>query len=229
MENSKPENVVDFYNSFSKQYTESVKRCVPFYDEMLESLFLFLPDNFVPKNILELGSGTGNLTKLIVKKFPSAKITAVDISQECIEESKLQINFPVNYVNSNFKEIYFAENSFDLIVSSISIHHINDIEKQKLFGKLFQYQTTGGILSFCDQFCAETNEIYLKYISEWKKHAFSKGSNDDEWNMWMQHQKDHDFHSTLENHTNWLKQAGYKNIDCTKRHLLWTTVFAQKL
>lgn len=229
MENTNSENVLSFYNTISKQYSESVKRCVPFYEEMLESVLMFLPENFKPKNILELGSGTGNLTKLIIEKFPSANITAVDISQECIEECKSLINFPVNYVKADFKEINFAENSFDLIVSSISIHHINDIEKQKLFNKLFKYQTPGAILSFCDQFSAETKEIYLKYISEWKKYAFSKGSNDAEWEMWMQHQNDHDYHSTLENHTNWLKQVGYKNVDCTKRHLLWTTVFAIKL
>ena len=228
MGNAKSENVVEFYNSFSKQYTESVKRCVPFYEEMLESLFLFLPETFKPKNILELGSGTGNLTKLLIKYFPTATITAVDISEECIVECKANISTSINYVKSDFKEICLPENTFDLIVSSISIHHINDKEKKILFNKLFRYQPAGGILSFCDQFSAESKELYLKYISEWKKYAFSKGSDDKEWNMWMQHQKDHDFHSTLENHTNWLKQAGYKTIDCTKRHLLWTSIFTQK-
>ncbi len=229
MENTNSENVLNFYNSISKQYSESVKRCVPFYEEMLESIFLFLPESFIPKNILELGSGTGNLTKLIIKNFPSANITAVDISQECIEECKSLISFPVNYIKADFKEINFPENSFDLIVSSISIHHINDKEKQILLSKLFNCQTINGIFSFCDQFSAETKEIYLKYISEWKKYALSQGSSDEEWNMWMQHQNNHDYHSTLENHNNWLKETGYKNVDCTKRHLLWTTIFAQKL
>jgi len=222
-------NVVDFYNNISKKYTESINRCVPYYTEMLESVFMYLPNDFKPSGILELGCGTGNLTEMICNKYPQAKITAIDISDECIGECKKRITSSnIDYIKCDFKDLDFPPNCFDLVVSSLSIHHIPAEEKQKLFKKLFLFQTTKAMFSFCDQCKGETDYIYKKNISEWKNFAFSQGSKQEEWDMWMSHQKEHDYHDTLSDHVLWLKNAGYKITDCTKKHLLWTSFYAEK-
>ena len=218
-----------FYDSISKSYTGSIQRCVPQYYKMLISLFIYLKPEFSPKTVLELGCGTGNLTLLIHQRFPEANITAVDISSECINECKLRIpNADIHYIKSDFKDIDFLDNTFDLIISSISIHHLNDKEKEILFNKLYCYQTKGGILSFCDQFRGETDFIYQKHIERWKEFAVEQGTSNDEWEMWMQHQHEHDYHSSLLDHLVWIGNAGYNIIDCTRRYLLWTTIYAEK-
>jgi tRNA (cmo5U34)-methyltransferase len=222
-------DVNDFYDSISKSYTDSIKRCVPEYEEMLKSLFIYLNPAFNPKTILELGCGTGNLTQLVHKRYPTAAITAVDISAECINECKSKIaSTNIEYVKCDFKEIDFPQNSFDLVISSISIHHLKDVDKEILFRKLFNYQTPSGVLSFCDQFSGANDFIYQMHIENWKSFVLKQGVSLDEWEMWMKHQNDHDYHSTLENHLQWIKNAGYKLVDCTKRHLLWTTIYAEK-
>jgi tRNA (cmo5U34)-methyltransferase len=218
-----------FYDSISKSYTASIQRCVPKYDEMLKSLFLYLKPDFLPKTILELGCGTGNLTQLIHAKFPNACITAVDLSAECINECKSRISSQnIKYIQANFNNLNFTNNSFDLVISSISIHHIKDVDKELLFQKLYGYQAPGGVLSFCDQFSGETDYIYQKHIEQWKAYVYSKNVCEQEWNMWMQHQQEHDFHSTLSNHMKWTKSAGYSVVDCTRKYLLWTTIYAEK-
>ena len=65
-EDKKIDDVDTFYNSISKKYTESIKRCVPQYTEMLHSLFAYLKPDFNPKEILELGCGTGKLRTLML-------------------------------------------------------------------------------------------------------------------------------------------------------------------
>lgn len=221
--------VADFYNNISKKYTESVKRCIPYYSEMLDSVFLYLPNDYKPSGILELGCGTGNLTEMIYSKYPHAKITAVDISNECIGECKKRIlSSGIDYIKCDFKDLDFPPNSFDLVISSLSIHHISANEKQKLFKKLFLFQTPKSVFSFCDQCKGETDSIYKKNITEWENYAFSQGSTQEEWDMWMAHQKKHDYHDTLSDHLLWLKNAGYKIIDCTRKHLLWTSFYAEK-
>jgi tRNA (cmo5U34)-methyltransferase len=166
---------------------------------------------------------------MICEKFPDARITAIDLSLDCINECKKRIKSPnIEYINCDFRELTLPENHFDLVVSSISIHHINAIEKQLLFKKIFLSQTKGGIFSFCDQCKGETDFIYQKHISAWKEYAFAQGSSDEEWNMWMKHQAEHDYHDTIINHLLWLKNAGYGTVDCTKKHLLWTSFFAEK-
>ena len=218
-----------FYNSISKSYTEAIKRCVPEYEEMLKSIFIYLNPDFSPKNILELGCGTGNLTQLICLKYPEAKITTVDISADCIAECKSRISpSNVEYIKSDFKDIDLPEDTFDLVVSTISIHHLKDTDKELLFQKLYRYQTPNGVLSFCDQFSGENKFIYQKHMERWKEFAFKQGASIDEWEMWMKHQTDHDYHSSLSSHLLWINNAGYKLIDCTRRHLLWTTIYAEK-
>jgi len=228
-ETTKYEDVDAFYDSISKKYTESIKRCVPQYNEMLYSLFDYLKPDFQPKEILELGCGTGNLTQLIILKYPNAKVTAIDISEECINECKSRIpSQNIEYLKSDFKELHLPKNKFDLVVSSISIHHIDNKAKEELFRKLFIAQTSNGIFSFCDQFRGKTEYIYQKHIEKWKAFAHEQGASTDEWEMWMKHQQDHDYHATLLNHTKWLKDAGYNVVDCTRRFLLWTTIYAEK-
>jgi len=225
----KIDDVNTFYDSISKKYTESIKRCVPRYNEMLCSLFDYLRPDFNPKEILELGCGTGNLTQLIVLKYPNAKITAVDISEESINECKSRITLGnIEYINCDFRELSFANSMFDLVLSSISIHHIEDKAKEELFRNLFLWQTPNGILSFCDQFRGESKFIYNKHIETWKAYAQEQNVSNEEWEMWMKHQQDHDYHATLSNHTKWLNEAGYSLIDCTRRFLLWTTILAEK-
>jgi len=54
------------------------------------------------------------------------------------------------------------------------------------------------------------------------------GSTEDEWQMWMQHQTEHDFHDTLSDQMAWLRDAGFETVDCVWRYLLWSVVQARK-
>jgi tRNA (cmo5U34)-methyltransferase len=221
--------VDDFYNSISESYTNSIQRCVPQYAEMLQSLFYYLDEDFNPNRILELGCGTGNLTQLISLKYPSAQIDAVDISSECINVCQERVSSSyLNFIKADFADINLQKNKYDLVLSSISIHHLKDKDKEALFKKIYATLNTNGILSFCDQFKGETDYIYQRHIEQWKVYAKAQGASDDEWEMWMKHQNEHDYHSTLQEHIAWLKNAGFKTIDCTRKHVLWTTIYAEK-
>ncbi len=218
-----------FYDSISADYTEFVYRCVPRYNEMLSVLFAYLPPAFSPKSVLELGCGTGNLTKLIHQQFPISDISAVDISSECIEECRCRLpSASVHYIKADFRHLDFPRNSFDLIMSSIAIHHLADDEKGELFRKTYAWLAPGGVLTFCDQFRGETDALYNRHLETWKVFAFDQGATDDEWDMWMEHQKKHDHHASLLRHMDWLRSAGYGTIDCTWRYLLWAVIYAAK-
>ena len=219
----------EFYDNISNQYTDTVRRCVPRYDEMLSTLFAYLPEHFSPEQVLELGCGTGNLTTMICEKFPDSEITAVDISEECMKECQRRLPLAsIQYVKSDFRELGFPAESYDLILSSIAIHHLDDIYKEELFNRIFFWQTPNGILTFCDQFRGETDALYNRHIAKWKAFAFDQGTTEDEWNTWMEHQNQHDHHAPLFKHVNWLTGAGYNTVDCTWRNLLWAVIYAEK-
>jgi tRNA (cmo5U34)-methyltransferase len=220
----------EFYDSFSSQYTEAILKCVPRYEEMLATLFLYIPNGFAPKSILELGCGTGNLSSLIVRHFPEAKLTAVDISGEIISKCKDRLKGNhINYLQEDFTKLNFPDKSFDLIISSIAIHHLADPDKKKLFQSVYEWLVNGGVFTFSDQFKGETDDLYQKHIELWKIHAIKNDVTDKDWKTWIEHQKLHDYHSSLKSHLDWLKNCGFKSPDCVWRYLLWSVIYAKKV
>lgn len=223
-------NTEEFYDKLSSKYTKAILRCVPRYSEMIDMLFFYLPDKFQPKRILELGCGTGNLTVKIIEHFKDAKITAVDISADIINICKERANCDnVDFLKSDFIDLNFKDNSFDFVISSIAIHHLQNNEKQNLFNKIAKWLTPSGIFTFSDQFKGETEGLYEKHMKLWKDLAFANKVPVDEWETWMEHQRLHDFHETINNHVGWLNASGLKNIDVVWKYALWTVIQCRKV
>jgi tRNA (cmo5U34)-methyltransferase len=219
----------EFYDRFSSRYTEAILKCVPRYQEMLSALFYYLPDGFAPSGILELGCGTGNLSALVLRHFPNARFTAVDISGECISECKARLNDPsIEFIQEDFSKLTFPEGSFDLVVSSISIHHLADFAKKRLFQHVHGWLASGGFLTFSDQFRGETEELYRKHMELWRSHASENNVTEEEWATWIEHQELHDHHSPLKSHLDWLAGCGFERPDCVWRYSLWAVICAAK-
>ncbi|MEM7561080.1 MAG: class I SAM-dependent methyltransferase, partial [Planctomycetota bacterium] len=188
-----------------------------------------------PRRILELGCGTGNLSLAIAKRFPEAELTAIDLSQSSLDihaqrfaaESDVGAG-TVNRLCRDMRELNFGDESFDLILSTIALHHLTSEEKQKLFHSCNRWLLPNGVLSYSDQFAGDSPELYQQHMTEWKQASTAIGATEEEWEMWMQHQAEQDHHDSLPNQLGWLKNAGFHQVDCVWRHILWTVVTASK-
>jgi tRNA (cmo5U34)-methyltransferase len=223
-------SVESFYNQLSADYTALISKCVPRYEEIFYNLFCYLPKGFKPQRILDLGCGTGNLTAAILYHFPDAEIHALDISADILNECKTRFkeNTNIIYHQQDFSTLDFPENHFDFIVSSIAIHHVKDDEKRKLYQQILTILKPNGIFEFADQTRGITEEIYQTHIERWKTEAFKLGSTQENWDMWMQHQADHDYHSPVVWHLEQLKEVGFTNIDVLWKNIMWVIVYSQK-
>jgi len=223
-------SVQKFYNKISEDYPELLRKAVPGYDDMLNTILEYIPPNFKPERILELGCGSGNLTDKVINRFPGSIMDVVDISGDFINFCKVRFKdrTKIIYHQMDFKKLNFKANSFDLVVSSISIHHIKDLEKLKLFEIIYNILKPQGKLIFADQTKGSNEYIYKKHIEIWYKEAIKLGSSEEDWKMWMDHQNKHDFHSTVIEHIDWLKAANFKNIDILWKNLLWTVFYGEK-
>ncbi len=223
-------SVENFYDQLSGDYTALISKCVPRYDEMLYNLFCYLPEGLQPKRILDLGCGTGNLTAAILANFPNSEIHALDLSADILNQCKERFkgNSNIHYHQQDFSSLNFPENHFDLIVSSIAIHHIPDVQKEQLYQQIFKILKSEGIFEFADQTRGATEEIYQKHISRWKTAAFELGSTQENWDMWMQHQNEHDYHTEVSWHLEKLKENNFKIVDILWKNVMWAVIYAQK-
>ena len=93
---------------------------------LADSLSRIMPD-CKPDQILEIGTGTGILTQLLIDRYPSSKIHGIDISANMINLckkrfSEAKISFELSDVLA-----YSHSNSYDLIASSSTLHWTNDL------------------------------------------------------------------------------------------------------
>jgi tRNA (cmo5U34)-methyltransferase len=222
-------SVETFYNRLGPRYSEAIQRCVPRYGEMLRTLIDYIPYDLRPRRIVELGCGGGDLSALVVERYPEAEIHLVDLAAEMVESCRRRFagSVKIHYHTLDFAQLDFEAGSFDLVVSSISIHHLDDAAKQALFRRVFSWLRDGGVLAYSDQFRGATDEIYATHLRRWQEEAFRLGCTAEEWDTWMRHQHDHDHHATLEAQLGWLRGAGFALVDCPWRHLLWTVLIAR--
>lgn len=219
-----------FFDALSDDYTSAIQRCFPRYREMLWAILEYLPSDLNVDSILELGSGTGNLSVLLAESFPDATIRFVDLSGESIDVCRRRLgeDSRFSYEQIDLRDLAYKRSTFDLVASSISLHHLTSTEKQTLFTACYEWLKPGAVLAFADQFAGGSSDIYSKHIENWKKISLDAGSTHEEWDMWMRHQADHDHHDTLASQMAWLADAGFSVVDCPWRYLLWTVIQARK-
>ena len=116
----------------------------------------------------------------------------------------------------------------DLIISNIAIHHLPSAAKRQLFSQAYASLRPGGVLAFADQLCGATDHIYQSHLQQWRRDSLAAGGTEEEWQMWMEHQRRHDHHDSLSNHLTWLHDLGFTNSDCIWRYLLWSVIQARR-
>ncbi|MBN2301929.1 MAG: methyltransferase domain-containing protein [Lentisphaerae bacterium] len=96
-------------------------------------------------NVIEIGCGTGILTRLLIKRFPSARIECVDISDAMIRVACDRIGSGENVI---FSTLDIGEKSaqFDLAVSNAALHWM--VPLKTAFAKLNAVLCDGAHIAF---------------------------------------------------------------------------------
>lgn len=99
-----------------------------------------------PKTILEIGCGTGYLTKLLHDAYPQAKLTAVDIAPGMIEKAKQRLNdAPITWLCADIEEAELHE-TYDLIISNATFQWL--MTPKQTIAKLAKQRNERGQLLF---------------------------------------------------------------------------------
>ena len=225
-----PASATGYFGSMVESYDSLIRRAVPRYDEMTSRLLEFLPHE--ARNVLELGCGTGNLSLLLARKFPSALLTLVDGSTEMVDVTRsrltdaglLLVNEP-EYVAARFEELALPRGSFDLVVSSISLHHVAD--KGSLYRVIRALLRSGGRFCFADQIQGEPESNHRVNWDRWLDFCREPGNcTEDEIESLLNHAAAHDHYIPLSEHVALLSSSGFVDIDCVWRNWMWGIVTA---
>jgi SAM-dependent methyltransferase len=83
-----------------------------------------------PRRILDLGTGTGAVARLVAERFPEAEIVGVDISARMIDEARRLTDAPrVDYQVADAQSLPFPDGSFDLITLGNMIPFFDELAR----------------------------------------------------------------------------------------------------
>lgn len=108
----------------------------PFYDATRWS-FLFgrnsiediLPNLDRCSSILDIGCGTCKVTSKLSNSFPNCSITGIDSSYHMLKKARLKKLQNVQWIEEEFGQHSFPQQTFDLIVASYSLTMVSQIDE----------------------------------------------------------------------------------------------------
>ena len=96
-------------------------------------------------NVLELGCGTGLFTEKVFNST-HANITAIDISEDLLEQASLKVK-EARFIRDDAMNMSFDNGSFDVVYGSSVLHHLN---YETSTAEIFRVLKPGGRMIFAE-------------------------------------------------------------------------------
>lgn len=120
------------------------------YHRVIEDI---VPLRLVEGMVLDAGTGPGTLARDIARSLPQLQVYGIDLSEEMIglardHAKRERIEERVHFDAGNIAHLPYADHSFDVVVSTISMHHWYELEQP--LRELYRVLRPGGRLWIYD-------------------------------------------------------------------------------
>lgn len=215
--------VKNHFEEEAEEFDQLIKTIIPFYEDMVNALVLSLP--FHPQEqikILDLGCGTGNISQNIKEKFPQASITAVDLAENMIKiaKTKLAPYDDIEYIRADFRDLEFQE-EYDAVVSSLALHHMSPEEQRLFYNQIFRFLKEGGVFYNADNILGSTSYLNQVYMDKWVDFMLLHHTREEIEEVWLPKHREEDFPSPLHKHIQWMKDAGFTDVDVVWKYYMF--------
>ena len=101
------------------------------YQRVIEDM---VPLRLVEGKVLDAGTGPGTLARDIARRFPQLQVYGIDLSADMIrlahEHAKREgVEERVHFDVGDVARLPYLDHSFDVVVSTISLHHWHELEQ----------------------------------------------------------------------------------------------------
>ncbi len=198
----------------ASDYDNHITHFVPYYREQNEMMMEMLPFEGTARiRGLDLGAGTGVLAEGILRKYPLAEVTVFDLADNMLDAARERLKKFENRVA--FQKGDFSKDDFgigyDLILSGLSIHHLEDRHKQDLYRRIYLALRPGGLFLNRDVIRGATERLDVNYIRLWRAYIRSMGEDDA---ACMERYHAEDCPASVEDQLEWLRKAGFVDVGC---------------
>ena len=204
------------FDAAAERYDALRRKFIPPFDDFYSTAVEIVPfPREAPLRVLDLGAGTGLFTDWLLRAFPNATVALVDVSPEML--SRARERFAGRDERLSFVALDYAREPlggpYDLVASALSIHHLEDADKEALFGRVRDALAPGGYFVNAEQVAGATPTTSRRYVDEWLKRVRAAGVSDEDMRAMFERGK-HDRLASVEAQLGWLRAAGFVDVDC---------------
>lgn len=212
-------------------YDNWMKLALPSYDEIFSIALELIPfDETEAIQVLDLGAGTGLFSEHVFAKYPRAEFVLYDLAPKMLamaRERFRQYAKQFEYVEIDYRD-FQSTKKYNLVISSLSIHHLTNGEKKKLFGQVYRSLKDGGVFINVDQIKGPTQDMQNFYWTNWLKQVRAKGALENQIQASIDRRTKYDKDALLVDQLHWLSDAGFVNVDCIYKNYFIGVFFAKK-
>jgi tRNA (cmo5U34)-methyltransferase len=173
---------------------------IPHRGEGEQALLELVPP--APTRVLDLGTGGGRLIDLVRSVRPGVPVVGVDFSPTMLEavRERYADDATVEIVEHDLDRPLPQLGSFDPVVSSFAIHHLDDERKQALYAEVYEMLTPGSVFANLEHVASPTPELHDAFL-----HAMGTKPEDDDPSNKL---------ALVEIQLEWLREIGFTQVDC---------------
>lgn len=217
------------FNLIAKEYDAKRKIFIPCFQDFYEGATDFILSNYrEAKNVLDLGAGTGLLTKFWYQQLQNARFTLVDVAKDMLDVARLRFGGDdrMRYVVGDYTQ-GLPNGDFDVVISALSIHHLDDQEKKTLFEDIYKRLPKGGMLVNYDQFSAGDATLNEWYDKTWISKLRQSNLTERDIELWKQRRL-LDKECSVEAEVDMLKNSRFDIVKCVYSNQKFAVIVAIK-
>jgi tRNA (cmo5U34)-methyltransferase len=202
-----------------------------------------------PFLLVDLGGGSGRLVEKVLERFANARVVLVDQSPAFLAiaaERLSRFSGRFELVEKRLQEDWSEAlpGAPQAIVSTSAIHHLLADEKRQLYAKCFAALAPGGLLINGDEFRPAEDAEFLARLNRWDAHmksAIADGripasfqATFDHWhernirNFGAPHKSGDDCQETVEVQQQYLRDAGFTQVETPWQDEMWGILIGRK-
>jgi tRNA (cmo5U34)-methyltransferase len=211
-------SIKEQFDSVSKKYDIQRKYLIPCFVDFYTSCLPVIKKLHPAQKVLDIGAGTGLFTQFVYQQRSDLYFTLIDISKEMLSVAKERF---AGLANFEFMELDFSiepiVQKYDLIISALAIHHLEDEQKARLYQHIFDALDIGGVFINADQVEGRTSWFDDFYKSDWKDAVIYSGLEPQAIEKAFERIKLDKF-AKLETQLKMLEYAGFEQTDCIYKY-----------